>query len=134
MRVTIRVKAIEWGDQFLLWSNEDKPVYPGVDGAVRYELKFYRTDEEIAEIRKTSPDFENPYVCDLYRQPFSRKGPYQQEHPASHVWGWDGNREAPTLTPSFMLSGDPAFKVHLFFQAGKINLLPDSTVTLEGTP
>lgn len=46
-----------------------------------------------------------------------------------NVWAWDGNKEFPTLTPSFKLVG--AHVVHLFFTRGTINLLADSTVVLE---
>jgi hypothetical protein len=128
--VTIRVKAIEWGDRFLKWYQEERPVYPGVDGAVRYELKFYRTKEEVDAILARGDTIENPYTCDLYVQPFSQK-PHYQTPEGKNVWQWDGNREAPTLTPSFALDSGMGWKAHLYFTAGKIVLAPDSTVTLE---
>ena len=116
MRVTIRVKCIEWGDRFQLWTGpEEKPVYPDVDGAIRYEIKYYRTEEEIKKILgDTKGDFPNPYVCDLYYQPFSRKGTYRQSD-GRNVWAWDGNKEAPTLSPSWLIEwADPKeFRVSL---------------------
>jgi hypothetical protein len=130
VEVTIRVKTIEWGDQFLLWRQENTPVYPGVDGAIRYELKFYRTDDEMKALKAQGIETVNPYVCDLYVQPFSRKGTYTQEK-GGNVWAWDGNKDAPTLSPSFALDAGTGWRVHLFFQNGKINLCSDSTVKLE---
>lgn len=40
----------------------------------------------------------------------------QQDHP--HSWNWDGNRDAPTLTPSILQSGLPC-KWHGFLTAGE---------------
>jgi hypothetical protein len=130
VKVTIRVKAIEWGDQFLKWSNGES-VYPGVDGAVRYEMKFVRTPEEIAKIEaQGNVKCPNPLIFDGYFQPFSRKGSYQIGN--QNIWAWDGNKEAPTLSPSFgIFQDDLGYRLHLYFQNGKINLCPDSTVTLE---
>lgn len=77
-------------------------------------------------------DFPNPYICDLYFQPFKRGNSYQTSE-GRNVWGWDGNKEVPTLSPSWLIewANPKEFRVHLFFQNGKINLLSDSTVTLE---
>lgn len=54
------------------------------------------------------------------------------------IWGWNGNREAPTLTPSYRSQfhfhyddGLQEVMVHLFLKKGKIQLCGDSTVTLE---
>lgn len=45
------------------------------------------------------------------------------------VWGWDGNRQAPTLAPSFLLETDVyPLRVHLHVVKGKIELTPDSEV------
>lgn len=61
-------------------------------------------------------------------------------HPGVHVWAWDGDTERPTLTPSYLARlpwGDDQrlVRVHLYLRAGRIDLLSDSTVTLdiEGT-
>lgn len=40
----------------------------------------------------------------------------RQDHP--HSWIWDGNRDAPTLTPSILQSGLPC-KWHGFLTAGE---------------
>lgn len=56
----------------------------------------------------------------------------------ANVWGWDGNRETPTLSPSFWAdrTGSPVapYVLHCFFRAGRIDLCPDSTVRLETVP
>jgi hypothetical protein len=63
----------------------------------------------------------------LWLQAFHRGPPVIVN--GQHVWSWDGNREAPTLTPSYLCEGGPfAARVHLFLVAGKIRLCPDSTV------
>lgn len=58
-------------------------------------------------------------------QPFNREGrPTRRDR---LVWAWDGNRDAPTLTPSF-LCRDTRVVVHLFLRNGAIDLCGDSTV------
>jgi hypothetical protein len=59
----------------------------------------------------------------------------------ANVWGWDGNRESPTLQPSFLAvevdkKGRTArpYRAHLFVRDGKIELCGDSTVTLHSDP
>lgn len=51
-----------------------------------------------------------------------------------NLWGWDGNRDAPTLSPSFACEdnreGCLPVRVHLFLKAGRIELCSDSTVQL----
>lgn len=57
------------------------------------------------------------------RQLFSKLPIHQSS--GSNVWQWDGNRENPTLTPSFLW---PDGRLHLFVVKGNLNILPDSTV------
>lgn len=59
----------------------------------------------------------------------------------ANVWGWDGNREQPTLRASFLGQERDdkgkqirPYRVHLFLTAGKIELCGDSTVTLHPNP
>jgi len=49
----------------------------------------------------------------LRADPENRDG----RHP---VWQWDGNREAPTLTPSILHHSNPPW--HGFMRAGKLEL------------
>jgi hypothetical protein len=113
----LKLVGIVWGDEFLVafsepLSGSPRPLYDGVDGAVKYEITGLGDGETWT-----------------HYQPFSQKG--MQQVNGRNVWGWDGNREAPTLTPSFVLDWGNGMRVHLFFTKGKINLLSDSTVTLE---
>ncbi len=46
-----------------------------------------------------------------------------------NVWEWNGNRENPTLTPSFLIEENQVHKrFHCFVRDGKIDVLPDSEV------
>ena len=89
----------------------DEPT-AGADGAVVYELAH--------------PDG----IFDYMQQPFARGA--RRYVNGAHVWGWDGNEEAPTLDPSFVsvLSRARNSRVHLFLRGGKVDLLGDSTVRL----
>ena len=126
MKRTFHVKQIHWNDQFLM--SQDGPVYLGVDGAIEYELITTRTTEEIEE-QKNEYWTGNPWELSFY-QPFSAKGQIQVN--GRNVWKWDGNREAPTLTPSWLCDMSYGkgknIRIHLLFTRGKIALLGDSNV------
>ena len=149
MKRTIRCKAVRWGDKFQLNSTE-QPIYPNVDGAIEYEISQEYSSEELLKILKpgqvavTEQELDkmqqsnaphevyekigiiNPYSFTAH-QPFSRKG--LQQINGRNIWSWDGNREAPSLTPSWLMNWEN-IKIHLFFTAGKINLLSDSNAVL----
>jgi len=73
------------------------------------------------------------------RQPFRLGGygfrldatPQEIAEDKANVWGWDGNREAPSLTPSFLAKKDRPYVFHMYLRAGKIELCGDSTVVLD---
>ncbi len=44
------------------------------------------------------------------------------------VWGWDGDRERPTLHPSIRCNWGAGEVFHGFLRAGKIEICADSTV------
>lgn len=71
-------------------------------------------------------------ACTWMRQPFRRGESVGNEENGGLgiIWGWDGNRDAPTLTPSFFAE-DGVVRVHLFLRAGKIELCADSTVEVK---
>lgn len=51
------------------------------------------------------------------------------------VWTWDGNRDAPTLSPSILshASDNGLYpRCHSFLRAGVFDFLPDSTHPLSG--
>ena len=79
----------------------NNPVIENVDGTVWYE-------------------FDSCYASQL----FSRKGLFQTSKKIN-VWEWDGNKEKPSIRPSFLL---PDFRLHLYVKEGKLNILSDTTV------
>ena len=42
-----------------------------------------------------------------------------------NIWSWDGNRENPTIRPSFLV---PNYHFHCYVTNGKIDVLSDSRV------
>lgn len=62
-------------------------------------------------------------------------------HFISKRWKWDGNREAPTVTPSILVrydgrdagvDGAPPAVCHLYVTAGQLQFLSDCTHDLAG--
>ena len=52
----------------------------------------------------------------------------------SPSWDWDGNLEAPTLSPSILTGkDDPARRCHSFLKAGVFEFLGDCAHSLAGT-
>lgn len=50
------------------------------------------------------------------------------------VWQWNGNAEAPTLTPSLLVDRDkPERRCHLFLTDGKIQFLGDCHHDMKNT-
>lgn len=47
-------------------------------------------------------------------------------------WDWDGNLEAPTLSPSILTGRDQPLKCHSFLKGGIFEFLGDSTHALAG--
>ena len=45
-----------------------------------------------------------------------------------NVWAWDGNRDAPTLTPSYRVWVGEPHVLHLHVSGGKLDILPDSNI------
>lgn len=65
----------------------------------------------------------------------------ERNHWVGTGWTWDGNREAPTVSPSLLtrypgpdagLDGAPPAVCHLFIRAGKLEFLGDCTHHLAG--
>lgn len=58
-----------------------------------------------------------------------------KKDPTDHVWKWDGNKEQPTFSPSFLTSmgkrsSDGVQRVcHVFVRQGTIQYLSDSNVS-----
>ena len=58
-------------------------------------------------------------------QTFRRGSLIRQPDDIYNIWSWDGNRENPTIRPSFRV---PDYNFHCFVTNGKIDVLPDSAV------
>jgi hypothetical protein len=52
----------------------------------------------------------------------------------ANVWGWDGNKEAPTLRPSFLAREKRPYTLHSFLTNGKLELCADSSVVIIPNP
>ena len=124
MKTTLRLKRVHWGDSFLL-NSDGKSAIPEINGSVIYEVTITRTDEEMPEGKE---HYINPYVHEIF-QPFKQNYVLDKIN-GWYVWNWDGNKEAPTLTPSYLIDQLPNYRIHLYFTKGKIDLLKDSTVEL----
>ena len=81
-------------------------LYPNADGIVWYEV-----------LHEDRPIY--------LRQLFVKGSNISGHNDISNVWGWDGDRENPTLTPSFVWSEG---RLHLFVRHGNLEILPDTTV------
>jgi len=93
---------IVWGDK--KYTYNEKPLYPGIDGIIEYYFN----------------DGDFPFVF----QPFKQGNHYILN--GRNAWGWDGNKDEPTLMPSIVIDQSPRFRAHLYFKKGKIELLSDS--------
>jgi len=110
--------------RLIQWRMVHKPITVDgervADGHVEYEMRVDGLEHTLLTMQ--------PYR--LGSNPGTVKG--------VNVWGWDGDLEHPTLTPSFLCtysgSRDPltrGIRLHLFLRGGKIDLCGDSTVTLD---
>lgn len=107
MSCKVRLVGFVWGDEFQRFYGGAK-VYPGADGAVEYEIKTPEMRYRIYQ------PFKQGASLDINGKP---------------VWGWDGNREHPTLTPSFLMDHPPVH-LHLFIRSGRVELCGDSNTEL----
>jgi len=123
MKVEIRLNKIQFFDKDpLFFADSTNPVYPGADGMAEYEVTMTRTDEEMKTV---GPGTLNPWKLYLHH-PFQRSG-LGKTVDGRNIWAWDGNREAPTLTPSFGCELSPVSRssasrvyVHIYLTAGKM--------------
>ena len=103
----------------------ENPLQNGIEGYVQYNYNVH--------IEGTT----DWYYSDI-SQPFSSKGSYETYHEITRpnalpmrirelVWAWNGNRDSPTLTPSFLVDIGAMGKLHLYVKDGKLDILPDTT-------
>ena len=91
----------------LLDENNNPTEFPLVSGGVEYIFEIQRDGSE-------------PYRS-LVTQGFA-------PHQNVMAWEWNGERENPTLTPSFLLDWGDGNKLHLHVKSGKLDILPDTTI------
>lgn len=117
----------------------------GEDGAVWYLILSPCPDNPCTHVCKTHPRTVHHYERQAFRRGATGHRldatPEEIANDRANVWGWDGNREAPTITPSFLAqevdkSGRRIrpYRMHSFLTAGQIQLCGDSTVTLTENP
>ena len=108
MRVSFKLARVQFFDTDPVVNSEGRPAYdPGIDGIVDYECAWIETE---------TPDAAHSFHIE---QPFSRLGATVMS--GRHVWAWDGNRESPTLSPSFRCDfGPDRPEIHIHFQQGRI--------------
>lgn len=116
----------------------------GEDGAVYYLILTPCTERPCTHICATHPQMSHHYERQAFRRgSFGHRLDATAEDKANdraNVWGWDGNREAPTLMPSYLAldvkNGKRIrpYRMHSYLRAGKLDVLSDSTVALHPSP
>ena len=84
-------------------------------------IRFDHLDQDAAVYTLTRADGSTEEI----RQPYTRAAPHYRN--GEPVWQWDGNAEAPTLTPSFHHTTG-GIVVHLWLTMGAIHFCADSDV------
>lgn len=110
----------------------------GEDGAVYYLILSPCPDNPCDHVCKAHPQMVHHYERHAFRRGESghRLDATDEEKRSdrANVWGWDGNREAPTLSPSFLAREGRPYVMHSFLRSGKLELCGDSTVALHPNP
>lgn len=127
---TIQIDSIHFG------RNESE----GTDGYVYYLVLKPCEERPCRHVCLAHPEREHHYERQAFRLgTFGHRlnaTPEEIQKNQANVWGWDGNREAPTLTPSFL--GDrrehAGYLIHLFLTGGRIQLCSDSTLVVDPSP
>lgn len=110
----------------------------GEDGAVWYVILSPCPDDPCDHVCAAHPKMVHEYERQGFR--LGAAGPRLDATPEeiadnrANVWGWDGNRDAPTLTPSFLAAKGRPYVMHSYLRAGRLELCGDSTVKLAPYP
>lgn len=107
----------------------------GEDGAVWYLVLGEPNEKVVCSLH---PKRTHHYERQAFRRGANgyRLDATEQEKAENkaNVWGWDGNREAPTVTPSFLAVAHRPYRMHSFLRGGRLELCGDSTVVASGLP
>lgn len=109
----------------------------GTDGAVYYLILYPCEERPCTHVCATHPERTHAYERQAFRLgTFGHRlngTPKEIQNNQANVWGWDGNKDAPTLSPSFLGHRD-RYLIHLFLKAGRIDLCGDSTLVVATDP
>lgn len=94
---------------------------------------------------RTHPGMEHRYEGQHFwhgpQRRYRDATPEEIEDDRANVWGWDGDRAVPSLTPSFLgVEKDKKgrvirpYRLHSYLTRGKLDVLSDSTVILHPDP
>ncbi len=64
--------------------------------------------------------------ANVVRQRFSNDDKYKSS--IENVWYWNGNKEKPSIQPSFRMVFPDYTMIHLFVLDGKLDILSDTTI------
>jgi len=110
----------------------------GEDGAAWYLILSPCSENPCTHVCRTHPQMVHQYERQAFRLGnFGHRLDATEEEKRSdraNVWGWDGNREAPSITPSFLAREGRPYVMHSFLRAGQLELCADSTVILNAAP
>ena len=110
-------KLVSYSFQFFdthpVVKSDGSPAYPDADGMVSYEI--------LTVWGSIDGKDHTLYL----RQLFSKDGLKPGKNNVDNIWQWDGNRENPTIRPSFLV---PDYHFHCYVTNGKIDVLSDSRV------
>ena len=101
----------QWFDVNPILCADGENCYPNCDGVVFYEIfgNYHMVDNEERIV--------------YLQQLFSKGGLSSVD--GKNTWSWDGNRENPSLNPSFLWADG---RLHLFVRNGNLDILGDTTV------
>ena len=121
---TIQIERIQF-------ARDDKR---GEDGAVWFLILSPCTENPCTHVCKAHPQMVHRYERQAFRLgAFGHRldaTPEEIAEVKANVWGWDGNTQEPTLTPSFLAIKDRPYRLHSFVTRGRLELCGDSTVVL----
>lgn len=103
----------------------------GEDGAVWYLILGAANEAVVCSVH-------GPRTHHYERQAFRRGGPGLRPGATAeeiagnkaNIWGWNGETEAITVSPSFLAAEGRPYRLHSFLTRGALELCGDSTVVL----